>query len=157
MWYIIHMRYLVNLHVYLPLLIRTIFPQIRSSLPLASIVRTATTSTDTPNNVDEPAVSKHYLNIGFHQELPKACYGGRHTVAMITGDGLGPEFMGYVKEVYQLLGAPVDFEEINVNQDCDEITYRDALLAMKRNGVGIKGNFATEPGNISSERLLFGV
>ncbi|KAA0187042.1 NAD-dependent isocitrate dehydrogenase [Fasciolopsis buskii] len=73
---------------------------------------------------------------------------------MITGDGLGPEFMGYVKEVYQLLGAPVDFEEINVNQDCDEITYRDALLAMKRNGVGIKGNFATEPGYSSRNLAL---
>uniref|UniRef100_A0A183AJK1 Iso_dh domain-containing protein n=1 Tax=Echinostoma caproni TaxID=27848 RepID=A0A183AJK1_9TREM len=92
------------------------------------------------------------LNIGFHHELPKACYGGRHTVAMLTGDGLGPEFMGYVKEVYQLIGAPIDFEEIHVDQDCDETTFRDALLAMKRNGIGIKGNFATEP-----EAVLYGI
>ncbi|TPP58311.1 Isocitrate dehydrogenase subunit gamma mitochondrial [Fasciola gigantica] len=73
---------------------------------------------------------------------------------MLTGDGLGPEFMGYVREVYQLLGAQVDFEEINVNQDCDETTFLDALLAMKRNGVGIKGNFATEPGQSSRNLAL---
>ena len=31
---------------------------------------------------------------------------------MLPGDGIGPEMMGYVKEVYRYAGAPVDFEEI---------------------------------------------
>lgn len=38
--------------------------------------------------------------------IPKAHYGGRHTVTLLPGAGIGPELMGYVKEVnyiFQLL------------------------------------------------------
>lgn len=31
--------------------------------------------------------------------MPKAHYGGRHTVTMLPGAGIGPELMSYVKEV----------------------------------------------------------
>lgn len=31
--------------------------------------------------------------------IPKAHYGGRHTVTMLPGAGIGPELMSYVKEV----------------------------------------------------------
>lgn len=72
-------------------------------------------------------------------------------MAMLFGDGVGPEMLSYVKEMYQLLAAPVDFEELYVDQSCDETTFREALLAMKRNGIGIKGNFATEPGQLSPD------
>ena len=34
---------------------------------------------------------------------------------MMPGDGIGPEMMGYVKEVFSLVGAPVDFEEIKMD------------------------------------------
>jgi isocitrate dehydrogenase (NAD+) len=27
-------------------------------------------------------------------------YGGRHTVTMMPGDGIGPEMMGYVKQIF---------------------------------------------------------
>lgn len=33
--------------------------------------------------------------------IPKAHYGGRHTVTLLPGAGIGPELMTYVKEVYQ--------------------------------------------------------
>ncbi len=34
-------------------------------------------------------------------------------MTMIPGDGIGPEMMGYVKEVFTYAGVPVDFEMIN--------------------------------------------
>ena len=34
--------------------------------------------------------------------IPKAHYGGRHTVTLLPGAGIGPELMGYVKEVLQI-------------------------------------------------------
>ena len=77
--------------------------------------------------------------------IPLAKYGGRHTVTMLPGDGIGPEMMGYVKEVFKCAGAPVDFETINLNPHTDD--YRDvenAILAVKRNGCAIKGNIETE-------------
>merc|ERR1711936_769478 len=77
--------------------------------------------------------------------IPLAKYGGRHTVTMLPGDGIGPEMMSYVKEVFRCAGAPVDFETINLNPATDD--YRDvenAISAVKRNGCAIKGNIETK-------------
>ncbi len=38
--------------------------------------------------------------------------GGRQTVTMIPGDGVGPELMTSVKDVFTVAGVPVDFEEM---------------------------------------------
>jgi len=77
--------------------------------------------------------------------IPLAKYGGRHTVTMLPGDGIGPEMMSHVKEVFKVAGAPVDFETVNLNPATDD--YRDvenAILAVKRNGCAIKGNIETK-------------
>ena len=42
-------------------------------------------------------------------------YGGRHTVTMMPGEGIGPEMMGYVKQVYKEAAVPVDFEMIELD------------------------------------------
>lgn len=34
---------------------------------------------------------------------PPAKYGGRHTVTLIPGDGIGPELLNHVKEVFRLV------------------------------------------------------
>ena len=33
--------------------------------------------------------------------IPLAKYGGRHTVTMMPGDGIGPEMMDYLKDVFK--------------------------------------------------------
>lgn len=38
----------------------------------------------------------------------------RKRVTMIPGDGIGPELMTSVKDVFSSAGVPVDFEEIHV-------------------------------------------
>lgn len=76
----------------------------------------------------------------FLKILPKAKYGGRHTVTMLPGGGIGPELMGYVKEVFRYAGVPVDFEEVNISPSSDsneELEY--AITSIRRNGVAIKG------------------
>lgn len=42
---------------------------------------------------------------------------GRQTVTMIPGDGVGPELMTTVKEVFKAAGVPVDFNELFVRCD----------------------------------------
>ena len=77
--------------------------------------------------------------------IPIAKYGGRHTVTMMPGDGIGPEMMGYVKEVFRYAGAPIDFETVLLDPTTDN--YDDlynAISSVKRNGVGIKGNIETK-------------
>ncbi|XP_032827279.1 isocitrate dehydrogenase [NAD] subunit gamma, mitochondrial isoform X1 [Petromyzon marinus] len=89
---------------------------------------------------------------------PPARYGGRHTVAMIAGDGIGPELMLHVKEVFRYAGVPVDFEEVIVNSSCvEENDIRNAITAIRRNGVALKGNIETNhnlPSIYKSRNLL---
>lgn len=72
-------------------------------------------------------------------------FGGRVTVAMIPGDGVGPELMTGVKKVFTSAGVPVDFEEIETNhkQNTEETCF-EAITAIRRNGVAIKGNIETK-------------
>lgn len=76
------------------------------------------------------------------QQSAVSQYGGRYTVTMLPGDGIGPEMMNYVKEVYRYAGAPVDFEEIRMDPN-SEVDFYNAITSIKRNGVGLKGNIET--------------
>jgi len=85
-----------------------------------------------------PALARGYLK---SVDIPLAQYGGRHTVSMLPGDGIGPEMMSYVKEVFRYAGAPVDFEMVHMDNSNDN--YDDlynAISSIKRNGCAIKGN-----------------
>lgn len=78
------------------------------------------------------------------ERLPKAQYGGRHTVTMLPGGGIGPELMSYVKEVFRCGGVPVDFEIVQIDPKSDsneDLEY--ALMTIRRNGIAIKGNIET--------------
>ncbi|XP_004071098.1 isocitrate dehydrogenase [NAD] subunit gamma, mitochondrial isoform X2 [Oryzias latipes] len=75
---------------------------------------------------------------------PPAKYGGRHTVTLIPGDGIGPELCGHVQELFRFCCVPVDFEVVNVDSAVmgeDDIT--NAIMAIRRNGVALKGNMET--------------
>lgn len=64
---------------------------------------------------------------------------------MLPGGGIGPELMGYVREVFKYAGVPVDFEIIDIdpnNESDDDLDY--AITSIRRNGVGIKGNIETK-------------
>lgn len=79
------------------------------------------------------------------EPIPVALYGGRNAVTMLPGGGIGPELMGYVKEVFKYAGAPVDFEIIDIDpmsENNDDLNY--AITSIKRNGVAIKGNIETK-------------
>ncbi|CAL1534550.1 unnamed protein product [Lymnaea stagnalis] len=74
-----------------------------------------------------------------------AKYGGRHTVTLMTGDGVGPELLSHVQEIFRYAGAPIDFEVVEINASKNTpIDMEHALLAVKRNGVALKGNIETK-------------
>ncbi|EEB16522.1 isocitrate dehydrogenase NAD, subunit gammaputative [Pediculus humanus corporis] len=78
------------------------------------------------------------------EAFPKALYGGRHTVTLLPGGGIGPELMEYVKKIFKAAGAPVDFEEVFIDQNSnsnEELEY--AIMSIRRNGVALKGNVET--------------
>ena len=74
----------------------------------------------------------------------KAKYGGRFMATMLPGDGIGPEMMGYVRTIFKAAGIPVDFEEIHLDSLHENPeTMEEAIIAVKRNGVAMKGNIET--------------
>ncbi|XP_076813890.1 isocitrate dehydrogenase [NAD] subunit gamma, mitochondrial-like [Clavelina lepadiformis] len=74
-----------------------------------------------------------------------ALYGGRQTITMIPGDGIGPEVMDAVKKVFLAAGVPVDFEEVPVTSaNFSPDVCCDAITSIKRNLVAIKGNIETD-------------
>ncbi|CAM4680634.1 unnamed protein product [Leuciscus chuanchicus] len=90
---------------------------------------------------------------------PPAKYGGRHTVTLIPGDGIGPELLNHVRELFRFCCVPVDFEVVNVNSAASsEDDINNAVTAIKRNGVALKGNIETNhnlpPSHKSRNNLL---
>ncbi|XP_061529519.1 isocitrate dehydrogenase [NAD] subunit gamma 1, mitochondrial-like isoform X2 [Phycodurus eques] len=80
-----------------------------------------------------------------HQMIPPpAQYGGRHTVTLIPGDGIGPELVNHVQELFRFCCVPVDFEVVNVDSSAaSEDDINNAIMAIRRNGVALKGNLET--------------
>nr|XP_045603597.1 isocitrate dehydrogenase [NAD] subunit gamma, mitochondrial-like isoform X2 [Procambarus clarkii] len=80
--------------------------------------------------------------------FPVAQYGGRFTVTMLPGDGIGPEMMGYVKNIFRYAGVPVDFEEIQITKNSTDEEFANALICIKRNGVALKGSIESKYGDV---------
>jgi len=83
-----------------------------------------------------------------------ATYGGRHTVTLIPADGIGPPLIRGMRDVFVSAGVPVDFEEALLEGETSEEmnnSFEEIQMAVKRNGVAIKGNFASRmgPGDVS--------
>uniref|UniRef100_A0A8C1QGN5 Isocitrate dehydrogenase [NAD] subunit, mitochondrial n=1 Tax=Cyprinus carpio TaxID=7962 RepID=A0A8C1QGN5_CYPCA len=83
----------------------------------------------------------------------------RHTVALIPGDGIGPELLNHVRELFRFSCVPVDFEVVHVNSSStSEDDINNAIMAIRRNGVALKGNIETNhtmpPNHKSRNNLL---
>ncbi|ROT65407.1 putative isocitrate dehydrogenase [Penaeus vannamei] len=84
--------------------------------------------------------------------FPVAQYGGRFTVTMLPGDGIGPEMMSYVENIFRYAGVPVDFEEVEITKNSSEEEFANALTCIKRNGVALKGSIESKYGESGSSR-----
>ena len=92
--------------------------------------------------------------VNFNSRAPTGTYGGRHTVTMLPGDGIGPQLMQGTQDVFKSAGVPIDFEEVNLkatdDEDCSE-TIEDAITSVQRNGVALKGNWLSPEGKNMGE------
>ncbi|VVC98859.1 unnamed protein product [Leptidea sinapis] len=105
-----------------------VIPELRNAACASSAAAPATLS-DFDLQHKTPVIRKQKL-------IPKAQYGGRHAVTMLPGGGIGPECMGYVREIFKYIGAPVDFEVVDIDPTMDndeDVQY--AITTIKRNGV----------------------
>ncbi|KAF9959148.1 isocitrate dehydrogenase (NAD(+)) idh1 [Mortierella alpina] len=67
--------------------------------------------------------------------------GGRYTVTLIPGDGIGQETADAVKTIFRAAHVPVDWEQFNVSgyTSADDLTFKQSVESLRRNKVGLKG------------------
>ena len=62
-------------------------------------------------------------------------------VTLIPGDGIGQEITDSVKEIFEHVNAPIEWEQYNVSGESNEgeALFNQAMESLKRNRVGLKG------------------
>ncbi|KAK1921736.1 isocitrate dehydrogenase [Papiliotrema laurentii] len=68
-------------------------------------------------------------------------FGGKYTVTLVPGDGIGNEVADSVKEIFEAIKVPVQWEQYDVSGETDqgEDLFQQAMESLKRNKVGLKG------------------
>ncbi|KAK4184171.1 hypothetical protein QBC35DRAFT_66898 [Podospora australis] len=73
-------------------------------------------------------------------------YGGKYTVTLIPGDGIGAEVAESVKTIFKADNVPISWEQIEVSGLSDatpngrtEAAFEEAVVSLKRNKLGLKG------------------
>ncbi|KAK5967686.1 Isocitrate dehydrogenase NAD subunit gamma 1 [Trichostrongylus colubriformis] len=113
--------------------------------PLAIRPLSASSQLASPSqNATASAIRTHKLP-GERQPLAK--YGGRHTVAALPGDGIGPEMIDHIRTIFSYCHAPVNFEIVQLSSNLANEDLEGAIMAVQRNGVAIKGNIETKHDN----------
>jgi len=72
---------------------------------------------------------------------------------LIPGDGVGPELCFSVKQVFDSIGVPVDFEELFVSEVNPRISvpFDIVIDSVRRNGIALKGILSTPFRSTSGE------
>lgn len=65
-------------------------------------------------------------------------------ITALPGDGIGPEMVEHVQNVFQAGGFPVDFEMVYLDSQNEDLEHLEqAIASVMRNGAALKGNIET--------------
>ncbi|KAG0365692.1 isocitrate dehydrogenase (NAD(+)) idh1 [Gamsiella multidivaricata] len=75
------------------------------------------------------------------QDIHSSKLGGRYTVTLIPGDGVGQEIAAAVKTIFKAANVPVDWEQFDVSgyTSAGDNTFQQSVESLRRNKVGLKG------------------
>ncbi|EEA20823.1 isocitrate dehydrogenase (NAD(+)) idh1 [Talaromyces marneffei ATCC 18224] len=111
---------------------------LRSSQPTQAILRAAT-STSRPSYVATRSMATVQSDI-----FKPTKYGGKYTVTLIPGDGIGAEVAESVKTIFKADNVPIEWEQVDVsgvdtgNKHSEEL-FRESIASLRRNKLGLKG------------------
>lgn len=71
-----------------------------------------------------------------------------YQVTLIPGDGIGQEITESVKEIFESVNAPIEWDQYDVSgvSSSGEALFKQAMESLKRNKVGLKGPSPHSPG-----------
>ena len=82
--------------------------------------------------------------------IPLAKYGGRHTVTMLPGDGIGPEIAVAVQKIFAAAEAPIAWDPVDVtpvkNPDGTMGIPQAVIDSVNKNKIGLKSPLMTPVG-----------
>lgn len=114
----------------------------------AQILRSATTLTAGTPKLTSVRTQAHAPTRRSHTIQGPTKYGGVFTVTLIPGDGVGKEITDSVKEIFDKLNVPVEWEQYDLSGEMqsDESLFQQAMDSLRRNKVGLKGILFTPLG-----------
>ena len=68
-------------------------------------------------------------------------------MTLIPGDGIGLEITESVKEIFESVNAPIQWDQYDVSgmSSSGEALFKEAMESLKRNKVGLKGPSLIRP------------
>lgn len=68
-------------------------------------------------------------------------------MTLIPGDGIGQEITESVKEIFESVNAPIEWDQYDVSgmSSSGEALFKQAMESLKRNKVGLKGPSPIHP------------
>lgn len=94
-----------------------------------------------------------HISTNLGNKAPSSEQEGRTTCTLIPGDGVGPELVYSVQEVFKAAGVPVDFEPFFFSEIHHTMSapLEDVVRSISKNGICLKGILATPGYSITGE------
>ncbi|KAL3470681.1 hypothetical protein BJX99DRAFT_264019 [Aspergillus californicus] len=112
----------------------------RTVQPAQSLFRRAAVR---PSYIRSPIAARSFATI--QQDIFKPTkYGGKYTVTLIPGDGIGAEVAESVKTIFKADNVPIEWEQVDVsgvdtgNKHSEEL-FKESIASLRRNKLGLKG------------------
>ncbi|CBF81185.1 isocitrate dehydrogenase (NAD(+)) subunit 1 [Aspergillus nidulans FGSC A4] len=112
----------------------------RTVQPAKSLFRRAAAQ---PSIVRSPIAARSFATV--QQDIFKPTkYGGKYTVTLIPGDGIGAEVAESVKTIFKADNVPIEWEQVDVsgvdtgNKHSEEL-FKESIASLRRNKLGLKG------------------
>ncbi|OAA53928.1 isocitrate dehydrogenase subunit mitochondrial precursor [Niveomyces insectorum RCEF 264] len=121
----------------------------RSSRTAQSLFRSAAAAQRAAPAVTTAVARRSYATVQSDIFKPTK-YGGKYTVTLIPGDGIGAEVAQSVKTIFKADNVPIEWEEVavsGVDQTASspasagrtEDLFRESVASLRRNKLGLKG------------------
>ncbi|KAK5064536.1 isocitrate dehydrogenase (NAD(+)) idh1 [Exophiala bonariae] len=113
----------------------------RSSRSAQSLFRAAQRTSRQP--ITSPFLARSYATVESDIFKPTK-YGGKYTVTLIPGDGIGAEVAEAVKTIFKADNVPIEWEQVDVTgvdtgDKHSEDLFKESIASLKRNKLGLKG------------------
>ncbi|OAX80371.1 isocitrate dehydrogenase [NAD] subunit 1, mitochondrial [Emergomyces africanus] len=115
---------------------------LRTAQPAQSLFRTVAKASSAP--LSRSAIAARSFATVQSDIFKPTKYGGKYTVTLIPGDGIGAEVAESVKTIFKADNVPIEWEQVDVsgvdagNKHSEDL-FKESIASLRRNKLGLKG------------------